>query len=81
MNIAAKIAEVQEVCKGGRDEGLGSVDLLLGDSAKHCLKFSDQVQRGKGSGAELMFGVDFVKGNTAEAGADSRVQIRCDALL
>ncbi len=82
MYVATKIAEVQEVGKRGGDDSLGGVDLLLGDGAKHCLKFSDEVQRGKGPGAELMFGVDFVESHTTEAsGADSSVQIRCNPLL
>ncbi len=43
--VAAKIAEIEEVGERGKDKRLSGVYLLLGDSAKHCFEFSDQVQR------------------------------------
>ncbi len=65
----------------GRDYSLGCVDLLLGDGAEHCFELSDQIQRSERPGAELMFRVDLVEGDSAEAGTTGRVQIGCYPLL
>ena len=35
MDVAAEIAEIQEVSERGRDEGLCSVDFLFSDVAEH----------------------------------------------
>ena len=56
---------------------MSGVDLLLGDGPKHCFELSDQIQRGERPGAELVFGVDLVEGDRAEAGTNGRVQIGC----
>ena len=53
---------------------MGSVYLLLGDGPKHCFEFSDQIQRGERPGAELLFGVDLVEGDTAEAGTMAQIE-------
>ncbi len=63
--VAAEIAEIQEVGQRGRDDCLSGVDLLLGDSAKHCLELSDQIQGSEGPSAELVLGVDLVESDTA----------------
>ncbi len=60
---------------------MGSVYLLLGDSATHCFELSNQIQRNERPGVELVFGVDLVEGDTAEAGTNGRVKIRCNPLL
>jgi hypothetical protein len=79
--VSAKIAEVEKMRKGGRDESLGSVYLLLGDDAKHCFELSDQIQRSERPGAKLVFGVDLLEGDTAEAGTNGRVKISCNPVV
>ncbi len=81
MDVTAEVAEIQEVGQRGRDDRLSGVDLLLGDSAKHCLELSDQIQGSEGPSAELVLGVDLVESDAAEAGANSRMKIGCDTLL
>ena len=63
--VTAEIAEIQEVGQRGRDDRLSGVDLLLGNSAKHCFELSDQIERSKGPSAELVLGVDLVESDTA----------------
>ncbi len=63
--VAAEIAEIQEVGQRGRDDRLSGVDLLLGDSAKHCFELSNQIQGIEGPSAELVLGVDLVESDTA----------------
>ena len=63
--VTAEIAEVQEVGQGGRDDRLSGVDFLLGDSTKHCVEFSDQIQGREGPSAEVVLGVDLVESDAA----------------
>ena len=79
--VTAEITEIQEMGQGGRDDRLSGVDFLLGDGTKHCLELSDQIQRREGPRAELVLGVDLVESDAAEAGANGRMKIGCDALL
>ncbi len=79
--VTAEIAEIQEVGQGGRDDRLSGVDLLLGDSTKHCFELSDKVQGREGPSAELVLGVDLVESDAAQARANGRMKIGCDTLL
>jgi hypothetical protein len=62
--VTAKIMEIEEVGKRGGDDRLSGINLLLGDSAKHCFELRDQVQRSERPGAELVLGVDLVESDT-----------------
>ena len=81
MYVATKVAEIEKVHQWGRDYSLSCVDLLLGDGAEHCFELRDQIQRSEGPSAELVLGVDLVESDAAEAGANGRMKIGCDALL
>jgi hypothetical protein len=60
---------------------VSSISCLVMHGVKHCFELSNQIQRSARTSSELVFGVDFVEGDTAEAGANGRVKINCDPLL